>query len=58
MAFIDLTDMSLYYYLAAGGGVVALLAMFAHSTGGPKARRPRWSRPWGAWAPGWPWASS
>lgn len=38
MGFVDLTNVNLYYGLAAGGGVVALLAAFAHSRGGPKVR--------------------
>src|SRR5947209_11002307 len=40
MAFVDLTNMSLYYYLAAGGAVVALLAMVAHFGAGAKVRVP------------------
>src|SRR6516162_1469819 len=40
MAFVDLTDMSLYHYLAAGGAVVALLAMAAHFGGGANLRVP------------------
>jgi len=40
MAFVDPTDMSLYPYLAAGGALVALLAMAAHFGGGAKLRVP------------------
>ena len=38
MAFVDLTNVNLYYYLAAGGGAVALLGVVAHSRGGPRVR--------------------